>query len=99
MLFRSTLPTIPATLNSSTLTSVDELRVAGIVGSVLTTNTTGILSNTIFEDTIIGGGLVVNSTGSVGRATGTTVLNVAGTATDTSNPNVTVNGLVGAVIP
>jgi hypothetical protein len=64
-------------------------------GNLTTTQTAGY---TLFGTSSIGGSLVATSPVSVTRVAGNT-LTVANSPTTTSNPNVTINGLVGALIP
>jgi hypothetical protein len=84
---------------ASSLTSAGALNVSGTVGTSLTTRTTGTNSATTFGATTVGTKLGVTSTGPV-TETSTNVLTVDGEGTTTvRNPNVTVNGVVGAEIP
>ncbi|MDD4963693.1 MAG: filamentous hemagglutinin N-terminal domain-containing protein [Gallionella sp.] len=64
-------------------------------GNLTTTQTAGY---TLFGTSNIGGGLVATSPVSVTRVTGN-IITVANSPTTTSNPNVTINGQVGALIP
>jgi hypothetical protein len=91
---------LTASLDSSgaaSLTSGGALNVSGTVDTTLTTKTTSSNSATTFGVTTVGTKLVVTSSGAVAQAASGD-LTVAGAGTATSNPHVTVNGVVGATI-
>jgi hypothetical protein len=84
---------------ATSLTSAGALNISGSVGTTLTTTTSGTNSATTFGATTVGTSLNVTSTGAV-TETSSNILTVAGEGTTTvANPNVTVNGVVGAEIP
>ena len=94
---------LTAILNGSgatTLTAAGALNVSGVVGTKLTTKTTGGTgSTTTFGKTTVGTALTVTSTGAV-RETSSNILKVAGAATTTApNPKVCVNGKCDVKIP
>jgi filamentous hemagglutinin family protein len=97
---------LTAMLNSTgnaSLTAAGAMNVSGAVTGNLTSDTTGTSSTTTFGNTAVGsaGGtskLTVTSTGAVTTTIGD-VLKVDGAGTTTSNPDVTVNGVKGAIIP
>jgi hypothetical protein len=100
--FLTDVNALTTTLNSVgavTLKAGGALSVSGAMMGAMTTTTTGVLSTTTFGNTTVGGNLTVNSTGVVSRILPTTLFTVAGAGTTTANPKVTVNGLVGALIP
>jgi filamentous hemagglutinin family protein len=79
---------------AASVTSAKALTVAGTIGTSLTTVATG---KTTFGTTAVGTTLTVTSTGAV-KSTTPGILTVAGKKTTTANPDVTVNGTVGALI-
>jgi len=95
---KTALTAIVDSSGATTLTAVGNLNVSGTVATTLTTKTTGAKHTTTFGATTVGTSLVVISTGKV-TETSSNILTVAGEGTTTvSNPNVTVNGVVGAEI-
>jgi hypothetical protein len=83
---------------ATSLSAAGALNISGTVGTTLTTITTGTKHSTTFGATTVGTSLEVTSTGNV-TETSSNILKVAGKGTTTvSNPNVTVNGVVGAEI-
>jgi trimeric autotransporter adhesin len=88
-----------ASSGAASLTAAGALNVSGTVGTTLTTQTTGSNHVTTFGATSVGTSLHVTSTGAV-TETASNILTVDGEGTTTvANPNVTVNGVVGAEIP
>ena len=84
---------------ATSLTAAGALNVSGTVGTTLTPKTTGANHATTFGATTVGTSLNVTSTGAV-TETASNILTVDGEGTTTiSNPNVTVNGVKGALIP
>jgi len=79
---------------AASLTSAKALTVSGTIDTSLTTVATG---KTTFGTTAVGTTLTVTSTGAV-KSTTPGILTVAGKKTTTANPDVTVNGTVGALI-
>ncbi len=96
------LNALNANVNATGATSLSAggaLNVAGVMNTTLTTKTTGALSTTTFGATTVGTSLAVTSTGAVKKLTPATAMTVAAVATTVANPKVTVNGVVGALIP
>ncbi|MDD2777142.1 MAG: autotransporter-associated beta strand repeat-containing protein [Gallionella sp.] len=82
--------------SNTSLTTGGNLNVwSSTTGNLTTTQTAGY---TQFGTSSIGGSLVANSPVSVTRVTGN-IITVANSSTTVTNPNVTINGLVGALIP
>ncbi|BBE51255.1 Heme/hemopexin-binding protein [Ferriphaselus amnicola] len=84
---------------ATSLSAAGALNVAGRMNTTLATKTTGALSTTTFGATTVGTSLAVTSTGAVKKLTPATAMTVAAVATTVANPKVTVNGVVGALIP
>ncbi|MDD4964249.1 MAG: autotransporter-associated beta strand repeat-containing protein [Gallionella sp.] len=81
---------------NTSLTTGGNLNVwSSTTGNLTTTQTAGY---TQFGTSSIGGSLVATSPVSVTRVAGN-IITVANSPTTTSNPNVTINGVVGALIP
>ncbi|MDD2775195.1 MAG: filamentous hemagglutinin N-terminal domain-containing protein [Gallionella sp.] len=82
--------------SNTSLTTGGNLNVwSSTTGNLTTTQTAGY---TQFGTSSIGGSLVATSPVNVTRVTGN-IITVANSPTTTSNPNVTINGVVGALIP